>query len=159
MQRIAFISPRYCQTWPNHLYSIKWIYRHVQCTVVSWSTRTWGQTLSKNVSKTLSYWRRSFFISPLCFFRFFFTKRQYPSKGQSTLWQMRLFFHIIFWCFLSQYNATLQLAQWKRQTHVWLAARKCNNWACIRPSVHPGIARDDGRPVVCHHWNRRAKHR
>ena len=72
-------------------------------------THAWGQMLSKNVSKT----RRSSFISPLCFFRFFFTKRQYPSKGQSTLWQTRSFFHVIFWCLLSQYDATPQLAQVK----------------------------------------------
>jgi hypothetical protein len=30
----------------------------------------------------------------------FFALRQYPNKGHSTLWQMRSFFHVNFWCFL-----------------------------------------------------------
>ena len=83
------------------------------CTLTSAIINQWGQMLSKKVSKTLSYPHRSSFVRHLCFFCFFFTIRQCPSKGQSTLWQMRSFFHVNFWCFLPQYDATLQLAQLK----------------------------------------------
>ena len=82
---------------------------------------------------------------------------QYPSKGQSTLWQMHSFFHVNFWCFLHNTMRPWSSRNWKEQTRVWPVARKCNNWSCIRPSDHPGIALNDDMPHVCHRWGRRAE--
>ena len=97
------------------LRSVESAFRRLPSTIIT----PRGQMLSKNFSKTLSHLcrsrrsRRPLLVSSLCFFCFFFAFRQYPSKGQSTLWQMRSFFHVNFWCFLPQYDATMQLAQLK----------------------------------------------
>ena len=50
------------------------------------------------------------------------------------------------------------IRNYKGQTRLWSAARKCNTWLYIQSNEYPSRARDVGTATICHHCCSKVEH-